>query len=223
MARRQKNLQNSRWLLLTFGTSWGYYLNSENYLVANCHKVPAREFTKKLISSQEITDSFSKVYETIKLSNPSLRCIITVSPVRHLKDTMELNSVSKAQLRIAAYELEKQYQDVFYFPSYELMLDDLRDYRWYADDLLHPGQAAQDYVWEKFTAAYLDEESQSFINKWEKLTKQIHHKPFHPNHPDRIRQLTSLIEQVERLSEYGVGFEPELAYLNELISDLRSE
>jgi hypothetical protein len=132
------HLASATWLIVTYGTAWVYERRETGEIVANCHKMPNTLFTKSLLSHQDIVDSFGVLYEELKRFNPLLRFILTVSPVRHVKDTLELNSVSKSVLRVASHVISESFADVSYFPAYEIMMDDLRDYRFYKTDMLHP-------------------------------------------------------------------------------------
>ena len=142
------------WLMITYGTAWVYERTDTGEIVANCHKMPGKLFSKSLLTQQKITESFEEFYKDLKAFNPAIRIILTVSPVRHLKDTLELNSVSKSMLRITCHALSEMYDDVEYFPAYEIMMDDLRDYRFYKPDMIHPSEEAENYIWEKDTRCH---------------------------------------------------------------------
>ncbi len=161
-------------LILTFGTAFVYLNNQYNEVVANCHKIPQKNFTKKMLSVEEIIANFDEIYP--KLLEKNIETILTVSPVRHIKDTLVLNSVSKSILRVAAHILAEKYEKVHYFPSFELMNDDLRDYRFYKTDMLHPSTQAEDYIWQKFVQACMNTPTQAIMQVWENLYKNISHK-----------------------------------------------
>ena len=173
-------LKNSRYLFITYGTSWVYERFDTRDVVANCHKMPSNQFKKTLLTAERIMESFDETYRSIKVFNPEIRIILTVSPVRHLKDTLELNSVSKSILRLACHAITERHKDVDYFPAYEILLDDLRDYRFYASDMIHPSTDAIDYIWKKFSAVYFDQETRAFLETWENISKALVHKPFQP-------------------------------------------
>jgi hypothetical protein len=173
-------LKSADRILITYGTAWIYSEKSSGFFVNNCHKVPANNFTKRLVSAEEIADSFNLLYEEAKKLNPALKFILTVSPVRHIKDTLELNSVSKAVLRSACHSIVNTFSDVDYFPAYEVMMDDLRDYRFYKSDMLHPTEEAEDYIWENFKASYFDPQTKNLVEEWTMLQASLNHKPFHP-------------------------------------------
>lgn len=196
-------LKNAAWLIITYGTSWVYEQVDSGNIVANCHKMPSKNFKKRLLTQKKILESFNECYHSIKSFNPSLRIIVTVSPVRHIKDTLELNSLSKAILRATCHSITETFEDVEYFPSFEIMMDDLRDYRFYKADMLHPTDEAEDYIWHKFTEKYFDDEAKKFVERWKNILQALSHKPFHPtSHAhqqflketlDRLRELKPLV------------------------------
>ena len=168
-------LREADFVLLTFGTAWIYERGGE--AVANCHKRPAGEFVRRRLTVVEIVDTYRPL-----LAGPlaGKQIVLTVSPVRHPGDGMEGNAVSKAVLRLAAEELAAEHENVHYFPAYEIVLDDLRDYRFYADDLVHPSPQAVAYVWEKFAAAALTEEAQRLLPSVAQIVAAAAHRPLHP-------------------------------------------
>lgn len=165
-------------LIVTFGTSWIYELSdSPGYIVSNCHKFPSKDFIRRRLSVDEIVSTWKSTVELLRTINPDLRLIFTVSPIRHLKDGFEGNARSKATLLLACERLCTEIEGADYFPAYEIITDDLRDYRFYADDLLHPSGQAVTYVWEKFCKRYLSEQSRQIIAEGEKITKAMNHRP----------------------------------------------
>ncbi|WP_028979357.1 GSCFA domain-containing protein [Sporocytophaga myxococcoides] len=174
-------LKKADLLIITLGTSYIYKLLPDNKAVANCHKKPSSYFSKNLLTSDEIISAFSEVHPQFKKFNPGLKILLTVSPVRHIKDTITLNSVSKSILRVAVHLLTEKFKDVFYFPAYELLMDDLRDYRFYKDDLIHPTPMAENYIWEKFSGCYFTEETNSILLEWNQIQKALCHKAFNPS------------------------------------------
>ncbi|MBS1681175.1 MAG: GSCFA domain-containing protein [Bacteroidetes bacterium] len=187
-------------VVITYGTAFVYRLKSTNEIVANCHKVSSANFTKSLLTEGEIVESFQKIYSKLKSANPQCTIILSVSPVRHLKDTLELNSVSKSILRTACHSMTEQHKDVEYFPAYELLLDDLRDYRFYKTDRLHPTEEAAEYIWEKFVNSYFSDEAKEFILIWQKIRKDLAHKPFHVESKKHQDFLKSTLKKLEELS-----------------------
>jgi hypothetical protein len=174
-------LKDATYLFITYGTSWVYERIDTGEIVANCHKMPSQQFKKVLLTQKKILESFDETYRAIKTFNPGIRIILTVSPVRHLKDTLELNSVSKSILRLTSHTLSELYSDVEYFPAYEILLDDLRDYRFYSSDLIHPTPDAIDYIWKKFASKYFDLGTKIFVEEWGEIVKALSHKPFQPS------------------------------------------
>jgi len=173
-------LKNCNFLFLTYGTSWVYERNDSGEVVSNCHKQPAALFTKRLLTQKSIEDSFGEMHSELKKLVPGIRIILTLSPVRHVKDTLELNSVSKSLLRVACHSIKEQFADVDYFPAYEIMMDDLRDYRFYASDMIHPSVEAENYIWEKFMEMYFSSETKEILNEWQSIKKMMEHRPFFP-------------------------------------------
>lgn len=194
------SLRETNLIILTFGTAWVYRLKADGSLAANCHKVPQSHFTKDLLTVDEIVKQFSDLRDMIKSANPTVKFLLTVSPVRHIKETIPLNSVSKSVLRLACHQIREQFDEADYFPSYELMMDDLRDYRFYKKDMIHPNEQAVDYIWQKFTTTFFSKCGQSFIGEWAKLKNAMQHKPFHPASTAHQQFLKDLIEKVQNLS-----------------------
>ena len=188
-----------RCVIITYGTAWVYEHLATKSIVANCHKIPQRYFEKKLLTQKRILESFEGFYAQMKKINPTLRIILTVSPVRHIKDTLELNSVSKSILRLACHTLTQTFDGVNYFPAYEIMMDDLRDYRFYGSDMIHPSRQAVDYIWEKFCESLLSAETNEFIGEWKKIRAALKHKPFHPESPSHQKFLQETLDKLHRL------------------------
>jgi hypothetical protein len=187
-------------VVLTLGTAWAYRLKETDELVSNCHKVPAEKFSKELLTPDEIINAVAETHAYLRLRNPKLRFVLTVSPVRHLKDTLPLNAVSKSVLRVACHYLSELLPDVSYFPAYELLLDDLRDYRFYAADMLHPSPVAEDYIWERFVRTYFDVEFGRFRKEWESVRQALNHRPLHPAAPEHRQFLVGTLARLEKLS-----------------------
>ena len=207
-------------VVLTLGTAWAYRLRETDELVSNCHKMPAELFDKELLTPDEIINSLAETHAYLRRSNSNLRIILTVSPVRHLKDTLPLNAVSKSVLRVACHYLSELLPDVSYFPVYELLTDDLRDYRFYAADMLHPSEVAQDYVWEKFARTYFDADFGRFRKEWAGLRQALGHRPLNARAPEHRQFLESTREQLERLSRQRVNVAAELREVNERLATL---
>ena len=193
-------IKSTKCILVTFGTARVYYLKENNQPVANCHKIPAREFDNRLMSVAEIVNSWSVLIEDLIKRNPDLKLIFTVSPVRHWKDGAIGNQQSKSILNVAIHELITKYPNTaVYFPSYEIMMDDLRDYRFYADDMLHPSKVAVDYIWDKFKGSLIDSKSIALIGEIEKVISAVNHKPFNPNTPEHKAFIEKTFELIRKI------------------------
>lgn len=169
-------LKNARFLFVTFGTARAYKLKKSDLIVSNCHRIPAEQFEPKLLKVEEIVDLWTRQLDKLHSLYPDLKVVFTVSPVRHWKDGAHGNQVSKSILLLSVEELLKHKSGPFYFPSYEIVMDDLRDYRFYNDDMLHPSVTAINYIWDAFSKCYLDN---SAINIWKeaiKITKAYNHR-----------------------------------------------
>lgn len=205
-------LKDAQWLLITYGTAWVYERMDTGEVVANCHKQPANQFQKSLLTHEKIVQSFDTIYRALKEFNPDIRIILTVSPVRHIKDTLELNSVSKSILRVACHALQEAYTDVEYYPAYEVLLDDLRDYRFYKADMIHPTEQAEDYIWDQFAARYFDGKLKSFIDKWKPIQQALAHKAFHPASEAHQKFLNDTLKKLEELKSL-VNVDKEIAFI----------
>lgn len=191
-------------IIITYGTSWVYRHNLTNEIVANCHKVPQKEFTKEILSPEIIQKSIQNTISLIQKVNPDCRFIFTVSPVRHIKDGFPENQRSKAHLITAIHNLLADVTlslSKCYFPSYEIMMDELRDYRFYAEDMLHPSQAAIDYIWIRFFENYVDSKYFDTMQEVCNIQKGLAHRPFNPNTSAHQQFLTSLNQKIIKLQE----------------------
>jgi hypothetical protein len=170
-------LKNAKLCLITFGTAWYYRFKESRMIVANCHKIPGSEFEKEMATSNEIIEVWKPLLEKLKQFNPNLQLVFTVSPVRHLRDGFHENQLSKANLLVAINQLINEDKDRYYFPAYEIMIDDLRDYRFCAEDMVHPSNEAVQYIWEKFSSWALNEKTTELLSKLTPLLKYLDHKP----------------------------------------------
>ncbi|MFL0299154.1 GSCFA domain-containing protein [Aquirufa novilacunae] len=186
-------IADTDFLLLTWGTSFSYFDKYLNESVANCHKMPADRFEKRLSSVDEIVENFSSLLSTLPSTT---HVVLTVSPVRHTKDGMLENQVSKSTLRLAADIVSKRFENVHYFPAFEIMLDELRDYRFYEADLIHPNEQAQAYIWERFKAPYFDTELLSISKKWDSIYRTLGHRPHPAKLMDHRRVLEVLLAEL---------------------------
>ncbi|MBP1676224.1 MAG: hypothetical protein H6Q20_783 [Bacteroidetes bacterium] len=194
------NLSDTNYLLVTFGTAWVYEdTEHHNHVVSNCHKLPANRFNRRRLSVGEIVDLWSKLIDKLKVEMPALKIIFTVSPVRHWKDGAQENNLSKSTLLLAVDNLTKNFQQVHYFPAYEIQMDELRDYRFYSSDMLHPSDVAVDYIWEKFANTFFSADTCLIKNKAEQLTKALNHRPLHAGTAEYDNFLRQIETQKETL------------------------
>jgi len=174
----KKVLSKAKFLILTWGTAWVYRYNSTNEVVCNCHKIPASQFTRVQLSTRDIVKAYEDFLPRLFEFNPDLKILQTISPVRHWKDGAHGNQVSKATLLLAGEALMEQFpQHMFYFPSYEIVMDELRDYRFYNEDLIHISDQAVSYIWEKFEASLIGDDSRKIIKELIPLLKLLDHRP----------------------------------------------
>ena len=180
-------------LIITLGTSWVYRNIETNEIVANCHKVPQKKFVKELLSPEIIAQSIESILFTISVVNPNCNFIFTVSPVRHIKDGFAENTLSKSHLITALHKTITHHSlSINYFPSYEIMMDELRDYRFYAEDMLHPNQTAIDYIWIQFFENYISKTEFGLMNEICEIQRALQHRPFNPNTESHLKFLENL-------------------------------
>ncbi|MGA9212398.1 GSCFA domain-containing protein [Kaistella sp.] len=190
-------LQNTNWVIITYGTSYIYEFLPKKKLVANCHKIPGKYFEKRLLTNLELTDSIYETIEKLKdICKENVQILFTVSPVRHTKDGMIENNLSKSKLISAIHEIIPQFENCHYLPVYEILMDDLRDYRFYKEDLIHPNKQAINYIWEKFGNAYFADETMDFVEENFKISKALHHKTSDENSPKHQEFLENLKEKI---------------------------
>jgi hypothetical protein len=187
--------------IITLGTSWVYRHIESNEIVANCHKVPQKQFVKELLSIAQIEASLQKIISEIQTINPKCNFVFTVSPVRHIKDGFVENTLSKAHLISALHASNFQLPTSSYFPSYEIMMDELRDYRFYAEDMLHPNPTAIDYIWIKFFENYIDEKEFALMNQVCDIQRALKHRPFNPNSESHQKFLSKLEEKKQKITK----------------------
>ncbi len=198
-----KRLKDADILFITFGTSYVYEYLPTGEVVGNCHKLPSKEFRRYKLSEADILKQWRDLILELKRLNPKLQIIFTVSPIRHLRDGAHDNQLSKATLLLAVNKLCEINSDVHYFPSYEIMLDDLRDYRFYAEDLIHPNNLAIEYIWKIFKDVYLAKESEAIIAEWKNIQKAIEHRPFNEETEEHIHFLK---QTLLRLDNFGTKY-----------------
>lgn len=196
-----KQLSETKVLFLTFGTAWAYQEKYSHMLVANCHKQPQNKFDKYLLSVEEIVSAFMGMKENLQEINPNLQVVLTVSPVRHTKETLSLNAASKSVLRLACHYLSDMADNVHYFPSYEIVQDDLRDYRFYKKDLIHPNEQAVDYIWDVFTKTFCTADTNKTLIEWQKVSRSLSHKTFNLADEKHQRFLHQTLDKLQNLKD----------------------
>ena len=209
----KQQLHEATHIIITYGTSWVYRNLESNNIVANCHKVAQKLFKKELLSVANIEKSIQNTIDLIQKINPNANFIFTVSPVRHLKDGFVENQRSKAHLFTAIHQILQSeilqskicnLKSAIYFPSYEIMMDELRDYRFYADDMIHPSQVAIDYIWRRFSEATISHESHTIMDEVKTIQKGLAHRPFNSNSESYQQFLSKLQDKISKLvSQYS--------------------
>lgn len=200
----KESLETASHIIITLGTAWVYEYNSSGKMVANCHKVPQKQFTKKLLSVAEIESSLDNIIRLVQSVNSKTQIICTISPVRHIKDGFVENQRSKAHLITAVQSLlssRAQSRDLAYFPSYEIVMDELRDYRFYGTDMVHPNQLAVNYIWEKFKSVWIASNSYTVMDEVDTVQKGLLHRPFNPDSEAHQKFKTSLRAKITYLQE----------------------
>lgn len=198
--RMHKYLITTDVLLITLGTAIVHEHIEKKILVSNCHKVPASHFNMRLLKQKEIKAALLGITSHFHQLNPSGKVIFSLSPVRHHKDKLTLNSVSKSLLRIGLHKISEA-GHAAYFPAYEIMIDDLRDYRFYAEDLMHPSSQAEEYVWSKFQESFLSVGASALMDEWLQLKKALQHVPMYPESAEYRQFLETTQERLEKLGD----------------------
>jgi hypothetical protein len=222
-----KFLKTADLLIITFGTAWVYELKNTGQIVSNCHKLPGSDFKRFRLKVHEITEVYRELLEEIWKFNPAVKIIFTVSPIRHWKDGAVENQLSKATLLLAIDQLIRGFgnQVCGYFPSYEIMMDELRDYRFYAEDMLHLSPVATDYIFDRFSKVMISSESKEISKRILKLKKSMDHRPVNRGANEYKEFILSGIRQIEKLNfdfptidftSERIYFEQELAHFQEL-------
>lgn len=197
-----KYLTEASHIIITLGTSWVYRNIESNEIVANCHKVPQKQFSKELLSVDVLQKSIHHTINLIKAFNPDIKFIFTISPVRHIKDGFTENQLSKSHLFTALHKtINYQLPTINYFPSYEIMMDELRDYRFYSEDMIHPAAVAIDYIWHKFSENYIAENSISIMQEVSEIQKGLRHRSFNPASEQHQKFLSGLHQKISDLEK----------------------
>lgn len=202
LSQSSQNIREAGFLFVTLGTAWIYELKTTGEVVSNCHKVPAREFRRFRLSVGETVEDLRNSLDAVWSVNPELKVVFTVSPIRHTSDGATENQLSKATLLLAADALVKGYgaDRVYYFPSYELVMDELRDYRFYAEDMVHLSNVAVQFIWKKFEEAAIDSESKEISEKVGSINKGLEHRPFNRCTPEHLLFLENTLAKVLAIS-----------------------
>ena len=206
-------------LVITWGTAWVYRYTRENIVVSNCHKSPSQEFERSRLSVEDIVKEYLVLIGRLREINPGLRILFTVSPIRHWKDGAHGNQLSKATLLLAIDRLREELQHVYYFPAYEIVLDELRDYRFYADDMLHMSGFTVDYIWERFLYSFISPEVLGLMNQIGRVNKGVAHRPFDPQSEEYHRLVKKMLAEIAMISRSYpmIDFSEEKRKLNEVI------
>lgn len=215
-----KFLKNADHVMITLGSSWVYALSdkAENskpgFIVANNHKAPSDWFNRRLLTTEEVLQVLDNMIHRMFLFNKELKIIFTISPVRHVREGVVENNRSKAILIQAVHHLVNKFDKLYYFPSYELVIDDLRDYRFYSEDLVHPNYHATQYVWGKFTEACMAEKTRQLIEQIHSINLAFKHKPFNPSSEQHQKFLRSYLEKTKTLKQQHpyLDFEKEIRF-----------
>ncbi|MBC3757895.1 GSCFA domain-containing protein [Hyunsoonleella sp. SJ7] len=197
-----RRLKDSSHIIITLGTAWVYRQIESDSIVANCHKVPQNQFKKELLSVDSIFESLQNIVSLVKSVNTKATIIFTVSPVRHLKDGFAENTLSKSHLISSIHKMIPPMGDRgLYFPSYEMMMDELRDYRFYSEDMIHPNPTAINYIWERFKSVWISEDSFQTMEAVDTIQRGLQHKPFNPNSQAHQKFLQNLEAQKARVAK----------------------
>lgn len=216
---QQQQLAKQGTLIITYGTAWVYELQKDGAIVNNCQKTPANQFSKRLLSIDEVVNSWKHLHSILTEKFPALNIIFTVSPVRHLKDGVRENQLSKSILQLAIHQICTQFDNCSYFPSYEIMMDDLRDYRFYKADLIHPNEIAIDYIWDLFEQYYFSPETIKINQDILKIIASLQHKAFQPKSEKHQHFLNQLLQKMMLFQvQKGVNFKSEIEALQAQIN-----
>jgi len=210
-------IDGADYLFITFGTSWVYELKKTGAVVSNCHKLPSDSFRKRLLNSDEITVEYFQLINSLQNLNPDLKIVFSISPIRHIKEGFSENMLSKSILKVAISQLTQHFDNVYYFPAYEIMIDDLRDYRFYKKDKIHPNEVAVDYIWDKFSESFFRESTLKSLAQIERVKKAMHHRVFNPNSEAHVKFKKQNIELIKgiALQNPEIDFKEEFDFFKE--------
>ena len=212
-------LKNASFLFITFGTARVYRFKKTGEVVSNCHKIPNTNFDTELLSVETIVGKWKQILDELSAFNPKLKTVFTISPVRHWKDGAYGNQLSKSTLFLAVDELMKHKTKPSYFPAYEIQMDDLRDYRFYADDMLHPSSSAIDYIWEKFSEIYFDKPTVELQQSVHKITKAVEHRIMTDSKTKKRAFAEKMLKQINDITKKTslVDFSSEIDYFTAML------
>jgi hypothetical protein len=220
-------LKKADFLIITFGTAWVYEYKETGKIVSNCHKIPASEFKRYRLGVDEITETYRELLNEIRETNPGLKVIFTVSPIRHWKDGAVENQVSKATLLLAVDRLRNEYSEQVcsYFPAYELMMDELRDYRFYAEDMLHLSPVAVDYIFDRFCSSIISKKAMNISKKVMKIRKAIQHRTVNTKSTEYKKFLITNLSEINNLSSDfpEIDFSPEIAHFGKELNGFNGQ
>ena len=199
----KSDLEKADVIFLTFGSSFSYRKIETNSLVANCHKQASSLFIKEMRSFDDMMASAKPCLELLK----DKKIIVTVSPIRHLRDGLLDNQLSKSNLRLFCNKLESSFENISYYPSYEIFMDELRDYRFYEEDMIHPNNISINYIWEYFVEDFIKEDTKTEMKQFEKLRKSLDHRPLKSNDPSYLKHLESLKTKLEAFKSLDLSLE----------------
>lgn len=213
-------LRNTDFLFITFGTARVYEYKKTKQIVSNCHKIPANEFNHKLLTTNQIVEIYERLIIRLTEINKDIKIVFTVSPIRHWKDGAAGNLLSKSILIVSIHQLLEKFKNVSYFPAYEIMMDDLRDYRFYEPDMIHLNNVAINYIWKVFSETYIPDSTLQTIKELEKILEAVQHKPVDKESPQFKIFVNKNVEKIKNLQKKYpfLDFENELGYFNNLIS-----
>ncbi len=201
LAEAKHLLNKTDVIFITLGTSWIYRNNSSKQIVANCHKIPACEFTREFLEPEATYDLLVDTVKDLTLFNPKINIVLTISPIRHFKDGAIENMRSKSSLIIAVNKLQKNFSNCYYFPVYEIFMDELRDYRFYKTDMLHPAEIAINYVWQIFSSTFFSTKTIELIDQVEKLIKSYEHNPSNKQSENYKKFISKLLNKTQALEK----------------------
>lgn len=191
-----QQLSTTNILFITLGSAWVYRHIKTNKIVANCHKIPAKEFTKELLNVDEIVANFNTIAKELK----NTTIVFTISPIRHIKDGLQENNWSKSTLHLAVKTIVEKNKNCAYFPAYELVMDELRDYRFFKNDLIHPTELAIDYVWKKFVTCFMGEKDLHLMSEIEKIQTAVNHRPFNNKSSEHQKFIAVQLAKMDQLT-----------------------